>query len=231
MFIGHFALGYAAKRWAPRLSLAVLFAAAIFADLLWPVLVALGIERVRIVPGITAFTPLEFISYPYSHSLLTLTLLGAVFGWLARLRALRFGGQIGAPGSAPNASGIFVVVLLLVVSHWVLDVVTHIPDMPLYPNGPKFGLGLWNSVPGTLAVETVLFALGVWIYARATKARDAIGTWAFVGITSFLFVGFVVNANGTPPPSVTALLMMALGLGALTLWLAWLADRHRISRT
>ena len=117
--------------------------------------------------------------------------------------------------------------LLLVISHWVLDVVTHIPDMPLYPNGPKFGLGLWNSVPGTLAVETAMFALGVWIYARATKARDAIGTWAFVGVTAFLFVGFVVNANGTPPPSVTALWMMALGLGALTLWLAWFADRHR----
>ena len=224
MFIGHFALGYAAKRWAPRLSLAVLFAAAIFADLLWPVLVALGIEHVRIVPGITASTPLEFISYPYSHSLLTLTLLGALFAWLARLRASRSG----AAGSAPIALGI--IVLLLVVSHWVLDVITHIPDMPLYPNGPKFGLGLWNSVPGTLAVETALFAIGVWMYARATKARDAIGRRAFVGITSFLFVGFVVNAAGTPPPSVTALWMMALGLGALTLWLAWFADRHRISR-
>jgi len=245
MFIGHFALGYAAKRWAPRLSLAVLFAAAIFADLLWPVLVALGIEHVRIVPGITASTPLEFISYPYSHSLLTLTLLGALFAWLARLRASRFhlrarrfGGQAGAAGSAPIAPiappapiALGIIVLLLVVSHWVLDVVTHIPDMPLYPNGPKFGLGLWNSVPGTLAVETALFVIGVWMYARATKARDAIGKWAFVGVTSFLFVGFVINAAGTPPPSVTALWMMALGLGALTLWLAWFADHHRISRT
>jgi hypothetical protein len=227
MFIGHFALGYAAKRWAPHLSLAVLFAAALFADLLWPVLVALGIEQVRIVPGITASTPLEFLSYPYSHSLLTLTLMGALFGWLT----VRF--------TAPNAptapiapiAPSFVVVLLLVISHWMLDVVTHIPDMPLYPNGPKFGLGLWNSVPGTLATETALFALGVWIYARATKARDAIGTWAFVGVTAFLFAGFVVNANGTPPPSVTALWMMALGLGGLTLWLAWLADHHRKSRS
>ena len=221
MFLGHFALGYAAKRWAPRLSLAVLFLAALFADLLWPVLVALGLEHVRIAPGITASTPLEFISYPYSHSLLTLVLWGALFGWLVRLRASRF-----AP-DAPNAPAL--IVLALVVSHWVLDGVTHIPDMPLYPGGPKFGLGLWNSVPGTLAVESALFALGVWIYARATRARDAIGTWGFAGVTAFLFVGFVVNASGTPPPSVTALWMMALGLGALTLWLAWLADRHRSS--
>ena len=82
MFIGHFALGYAAKRWVPRVSLAVLFAAAQLADFLWPVLVALGIERVRIVPGFTASTPLEFISYPYSHSLATLVLWGALFGWV-----------------------------------------------------------------------------------------------------------------------------------------------------
>ncbi len=208
MFIGHFALGYAAKRWAPHLSLAVLFAAAIFADLLWPVLVALGIEQVRIVPGITASTPLEFLSYPYSHSLLTLTLMGALFGWLA----VRF--TASAPSApiapiAPIAPGI--AVLLLVISHWVLDVVTHIPDMPLYPNGPKFGLGLWNSVRWTLATETVMFVLGVWIYARATKARNTVGMWAFVGVTAFLFAGFVVNANATPPPSVTALWMRRSG--------------------
>jgi hypothetical protein len=215
MFIGHFAVGYAAKRWAPSLSLAVLFAAAIFADLLWPVLVALGIEHVRIAPGITASTPLEFISYPYSHSLLTLALFGALLGWIVAALARR---------------PLVVIVLALVVSHWVLDAVTHIPDMPLYPGGPKFGLGLWNSVPGTLVVETVMFGLGVWIYAVATSPRDAIGTWAFAGLTAFLFIGFIVNANGTPPPSVTALWIMALALGALTIWLAWWADHHRRPR-
>jgi hypothetical protein len=219
MFIGHFALGYAAKRWAPRLSLAALFAAALFADLLWPVLVAVGIEHVRIVPGITASTPLEFVSYPYSHSLLTLTIFGLLFGWIVtRIAPV-------AP-IAPIAP-----ILLLVISHWVLDVITHIPDMPLYPGGPKFGLGLWNSVAGTLVVETILFAAGVSIYARATHARDAIGRWAFFGMTGFLFAGFVVNANGTPPPSVTALWIMALVLGALTLSMAWLADHHRQPRT
>ena len=215
MFIGHFAVGYAAKRWAPNLSLAVLFASAIFADLLWPVLVALGLEHVRIAPGITASTPLEFISYPYSHSLLTLAMFGVLLGWIVSALARR---------------PLVAIVLALVVSHWVLDVVTHIPDMPLYPGGPRFGLGLWNSVPGTLVVETVMFGVGVWIYAAATNARDAIGKWAFAGLTAFLFIGFVVNANGTPPPSVTALWIMALALGALTIWLAWLADHHRQPR-
>ena len=221
MFIGHFALAYAAKRWVPDLSLAILFASALFADLLWPVLVALGIEQVRIAPGITASTPLEFISYPYSHSLLTLSIFGAIFG---RLITSRMHTARARRNAVPG-----VVVFLLVVSHWVLDVITHIPDMPLYPGGPKFGLSMWNSVPATLVTETVLFALGVWLYTRATTPMDRIGSWTFVGVTAFLFVGFLVNAEAPPPPSVTALWVMALSLGALTLWLSWLADSHRRS--
>jgi LexA-binding, inner membrane-associated putative hydrolase len=211
MFIGHFALGYAAKRWAPRLSLAVLFAAAVFADLVWPVLVAVGIEHVRIVPGFTAFTPLEFISYPYSHSLVALALWGVVFGLAC----------------ARNDARCLVVLLALVVSHWVLDAITHVPDLPLYPGGPKFGLGLWNSIPATVAVEATMFAAGVWIYTRVTRPRDRIGRWALVGITAFLAIGFVANVNAPPPPSITALWMMALALSALTFLLAWWADRHR----
>ncbi len=214
MFIGHFALGYAAKRWAPRLSLAVLFAAAVFADLVWPVLVAVGIEHVRIVPGFTAFTPLEFISYPYSHSLVALALWGVVFG-LACARN--------------DARGVLVL-LALVVSHWVLDAITHAPDMPLYPGGPKFGLGLWNSIPATVAVEAVMFAAGVWIYTRVTRPRDRIGRWALAGITAFLAIGFVANVNAPPPPSITALWVTALALSALTFSLAWWADKHRALR-
>jgi hypothetical protein len=214
MFIGHFALGYAAKRWVPQLSLGVLFAAPLFADLLWPVLVAAGIEQVRIVPGITAATPLEFISYPYSHSLAALAVWGVLFGWICARRR-----RPAAVSPAGSARRVFGVTCVLVISHWVLDYITHIPDMPLYPGGPKYGLGLWNSVAGTFAVETAMFAAGVWMYARATKARDRIGTGAFAGLTAFLFAGFIANA-GTPPPSDTALWAMALVLGALTLAVA-----------
>src|SRR5215471_18702837 len=126
MFIGHFALGFAAKRAAPRTSLVLLFAAAQFADLLWPLLVAVGIEQVRIEPGNTAFTPLDFVSYPYSHSLALLAVWGVVF-------TLVFGRN-------------FAILAGLVVSHWVLDWITHRPDMPLYPGSAKYGLGLWNSI-------------------------------------------------------------------------------------
>lgn len=213
MFIGHFAAGYAAKRWAPRLSLAVLFAAAQLADLLWPLLVAAGVEQVRIAPGFTAATPLEFISYPYSHSLVMLALWGTLLGWVVTRT------------SAPRKR-IAIIILALVVSHWVLDFVSHIPDMPLYPGGPKVGLGLWNSVAGTKVVEVTMFGAGVWIYMRHTRARDRIGRWGTWGLVGFLLIGFLMS--GAPPPSVTALWIAALVLGGLTLWLAWWTDRHRV---
>jgi hypothetical protein len=227
MFIGHFALGYAAKRLAPRLSLAVLFAAAIFADLLWPLLVAARIEQVRIVPGITAFTPLEFLSYPYSHSLVTLILWGALFGWATTLLQAQSSSGVsrGMRGSARS----FVVVLALVVSHWVLDFVTHIPDLPLYPGSAKFGLGLWNAPAVTIVIEAAMFGAGVLIYSRVTRSRDRIGRWAFVGITAFLAVVFVVNAASPPPPSVRMIWIGALALGGLTVALAYWADAHRFA--
>jgi len=114
LFIGHFAVGLAAKRAVPRLSLAALFAGAQLADIIWPVLVAFGVERVRIDPGNTAFTPLDFVSYPYSHSLALLAVWGVVFGWIVTV--------------ATGVRRAFGVIVALVLSHWVLDWVTHRPD-------------------------------------------------------------------------------------------------------
>jgi membrane-bound metal-dependent hydrolase YbcI (DUF457 family) len=215
VFIGHFALSFAAKRATPRVGLAVLFAAASFADLLWPILVALGVEQVAIEPGNTRVTPLNFISYPYSHSLVFLVLWGVLVAWIYQ----QISGQRGA----------FLVVAGLVVSHWVLDFVTHRADMPLYPGGPRFGLGLWNSVVGTAIVECSMFAVGAWIYARATRPRDAIGRWAFVGFVAFLLASYAANLTGSPPPSVTALYIVAVIGTAVLLVLAWWIDRHRVA--
>lgn len=213
MFIGHLAVGLAAKRFTPRVSLAVLFLAAQWADTLWPVLVGLGLEQVRIDPGNTAVTPLDFISYPYSHSLATLLVWGVVGGAIYRAVA---GGRrtvwvLGA----------------LVVSHWVLDFVSHRADMPLYPGGPKYGLGLWNSVPATIAVESVMFALGLAIYMRTTRGRDAIGRWGLVGFVGLLLVAYVANIAGGAPPSVDMLWIGALAGAALLVAIAWWVDRHR----
>jgi hypothetical protein len=215
MFIGHFALGFAAKPAAPRLSLAALFAAAQLADIIWPFLVAFGIEQVRIQPGITAFTPLDFVSYPYSHSLLMLCVWGTLFGAVCAM--------------VIHARRAFAIVAALVVSHWVLDWVTHRPDMPLYPGGPKVGLGLWNSVAATVTVEVVMFAAGVWIYARATRARDRVGRQALPAFVGSLLVAYLASSIGPPPPSIAALVVTAIaGAAVIVLW-AWWLDRHRIA--
>jgi membrane-bound metal-dependent hydrolase YbcI (DUF457 family) len=211
MFIGHFGLGFAAKRAAPHVSLAVLFLAAQFADALWPFLVAAGVEQVRIDPGNTAVTPLDFVSYPWSHSLLMLAVWGALLGWIFRATDRRA----------------FAVIAALVLSHWVLDFVTHRPDMPLYPGGPEVGLGLWRSMPLTAAVELPLYLAGVWIYARATRSRGAKGRWAFASLWIGLLLLHVVNLVGPPPPSITAIWAGGIvGFAVIMAW-SWWADRHR----
>ena len=91
----------------------------------------------------------------------------------------------------------------LVVSHWFLDFITHRPDMPIYPGGPKIGLGLWNSVAVTTAIEVPMFLAGVWLYARSTRARDGVGRWAFVSLMAALLLIYVANIFSPPPPSVT----------------------------
>ena len=214
MFIGHFGLSFAAKPAAPRAGLAALFTAAAFADVLWPLLVALGIEQVRIDPGNTVVTPLAFVSYPYSHSLLTLAVWGLVFA-LGYRAITRINGRVA------------IVLAALVVSHWVLDWITHRPDMPLYPGGPVYGLSLWNSMAATIAVEVPLFAVGVWMYVRATRPLDRTGTWAFAGLIAVLLVSYVANVLGGPPPSVTALIVTAIVGTLILLVLAWWVDRHR----
>jgi membrane-bound metal-dependent hydrolase YbcI (DUF457 family) len=213
VFIGHFALGFAAKRATPNVGLAMLFVAAQFADLLWPVLVALGVEQVAIEPGITRVTPLNFISYPWSHSLLMLIVWGVLLAVVYQ--------------KASGKRGAFAVIAALVVSHWLLDFLTHRPDMPLYPGSEKFGLGLWNSFAATVAVEVLMYAAGVWIYLTATRAKDAVGRWALWGLVALLFVVYIANLTSPPPPSVSAIATLGLIGGALILvWALWI-DRHR----
>ncbi len=213
MFIGHYALGLAAKRIAPRTSLGTLFLAPSLADLLWPVFLLLGWERVRVTGGANPFLTLTFDAYPLSHSLLTLIGWGVVLAVLYRWRS----------GDARAAT----VVALLVVSHWVLDFVTHVPDMPLYPGGPTVGLGLWNSVAGTVIIEGSMFVAGAWIYVTTTRARDAVGRYALWALLAFLVVSYVASLFTGPPPTLQAIEFGGIVFGWLFVgWAAW-ADRHR----
>jgi hypothetical protein len=214
MFVGHLALGFAAKRVTPRVSLAVLLTASQVADVLWPLFLAIGLEQVRIDPGNTAFTPLDFVSYPWSHSLVMLIVWGVAFGAIYRMATGRNG-------------RIFIVLAALVVSHWLLDWITHAPDMPIYPGGATYGLGMWNSVALTMIVEGIMFAAGLWIYLRITRARDAIGRWGFAALIALLVVVYAANAMSSPPPSVNAIIVGAsIGAAIMTAW-SWWADRHR----
>lgn len=217
MFIGHYALAFGSKRLAPAVSLGALFLACQWADLLWPTLVMAGVERFSIRPGSTAATPLDFQYYPYSHSLLALAVWGTAFALI--YRAVR--------GSTLRGA---VVLGALVVSHWVLDVIVHRPDLPLAPGTSlRLGLGLWNSIPATLAVEFGLYALGVWLYWRTTEARDRIGALGFWALVTFLAAVEIANILGPPPPSVGAVTVSAQALWLLVAWGYWV-DRHRKPR-
>ena len=217
MFIGHLAVAMAARRAAPRTSLGWLFAAAQLPDLIWPVLLLTGAEHARIAPGDTAFTPLAFDHYPWSHSLLMIVVWGVLLGALYLWRR----------GDRRAA----MILAVLVVSHWVLDWVTHRPDMPLIPGGgPKLGLGLWNNVAATLVVEGVLFAVCVAIYSRSTTALNRRGHWAWVSLVAFLVLVHFANAFSPPPPNMTAVAVGGFAIWLLVLWGAW-SDRHRALRT
>jgi hypothetical protein len=213
MFIGHFGVGFGAKSIAPRISLGTLFLAAQFLDLLWPTLLLLDLEQVRIVPGATAVTPLLFVHYPISHSLL------AVLGWAVLVGGLYFGLKREARSA--------LVLGMLVVSHWLLDVIVHRPDLPLYPGSAvKLGLDVWASLPLTLLLEGSLFATGVWLYARFTTAADAKGRWGFYGLVAFLVFIYAGNLFGAPPPSARAIAWVGQAQWLLVLLGYWV-DGHR----
>lgn len=209
MFIGHYALAFAAKKTTPTTSLATLIFAAAWCDLLWPFLLALGWERVSIHPGATAFNPLRFDSYPWSHSLLL------VLGWSALIGGLHWLARRDRPAA--------LVVGLLVLSHWVLDWISHAPDMPLWPGGLGHGLGLWNHVVATVAVEGSMFVLGVGLYLSATRAaswKGHLSLWTLLALILAMYAG---DASGSaPPPSVPVLTAFAF-LGWLPpLWGLWI---------
>lgn len=210
MFVGHLAVALGAKRLEPRVSLGVLVAAAFGLDLLWPAFLLLGVEQVRVDPGNTAFTPLAFDSYPWSHSLAAALLWGGVAAATAGIAGLR-----------PR-----LVLAAVVVSHWVLDFITHRRDLPLWPGGPTAGLGLWNSIPGTVLVEGALFVAAIELYRRTFTPRDRVGVWSFRALVLLTTAIWITSPWAPPPPSVAAIAVVGLAMWLLPLWAFWI-ERHR----
>ena len=216
MFVGHFAVAFAAKRAAPTVSLGTWFIACELVDLIWPLFVLLGIESVRIAPGITAFTPLDFEHYPWTHSLV----MGAV--WAIAMGAFYW--------KRNRVAAMLVAVVVL--SHWFLDLLVHRPDLPLAPGSDvKLGFGLWNSVGGTLVVELAMFAIGVGIYMNGTRAADRIGRYGTWALVVFLLVAYAGAAFGPPPPNVAAIAWAGILGGLITAALGYWVDAHRTART
>ncbi|MEJ5964153.1 metal-dependent hydrolase [Pedobacter immunditicola] len=213
MFIGHFAFGLAAKKAAPSLSLGTLFLSVQLLDLLWPTFLLLGMEKVEISPGITAATPLNFTSYPISHSLIMALVWGILAGGIYYL--------------VKRNLQVAVVIFACVISHWFLDLLMHRPDLPLVPGSAvKVGLGLWNSIPGTLILELTLFFTGIYLYLTTTKALNKAGNYAFWSLIIFLFIIYISNIFGPPPPSVPALAWVGESQWLIIIWAYW-ADKNR----
>lgn len=215
MFLGHFAVALALKPKARRASLGTLFAAAQALDLLWPVFVLLGWESLRIVSAADPFLRLEFLHYPYSHSLLAAVVWGLLFalGYAALRGHRRMAAWLG----------------LAVLSHWVLDWLSHRPDLPLAPGlSARVGLGLWNHAAATLAVELAMFAAGAAVYLRATRARGRAGSLAIWALLGFLVLVYLASVWGPPPRSAHDVAVSALAMWLLVAWAAW-ADRLRES--
>ena len=216
MFIGHYGLALAAKRAAPATSLATLTLSTQFLDLIWPVFLLLGLEHVRIAPGITRVSPFDFYDYPISHS------LAAVIGWAALVGFIYFRARRYRRGAWVLAAG--------VLSHWVLDALVHRSDLPLAPGVDIYvGLGLWNSLAATLVAEFGIFFGGLLIYLQTTKPIDRVGFYGFWAFVVFLLVAFLSATFSKPPDNVSQLAWMGLALWLTPLWAGW-ADKHRVVR-
>jgi membrane-bound metal-dependent hydrolase YbcI (DUF457 family) len=214
MFIGHFGVGLGAKAIDRKPSLGTLFFAAQFVDLLWPVFILIGIEKVKIEPGNTAFTPFNFIYYPFTHSLLAAIFWGVVFMgvYYYNKRKLRTSVILG----------------LLVVSHWVLDFIVHRADLPLVPwSDFKVGLGVWNSIPLTIIIEGLIFCIGAWYYISLTEAKNKTGGYSMWGLLLFLVAIYIMNMFSAPPPSDTAIGWVGLSQWIIIAWGYWV-DKNRI---
>ncbi len=212
MFLGHYGLAFAAKRVSRDTSLGTLTFAAQWLDELWPILLLAGVEQVRIAPGFLPASDLDFVNYPISHSLLT------AIGWSVVIGLAYF-----AIRRRPRAAWL---VGALVLSHWVLDVIVHTSDLPLYPGGPRVGLGAWRSVPLTLALEAIFYGGGLIVYLRTTRAKDAIGRWGLWALVAVQVGIYAAGDKGAPPPDVRTLALSALVLWLFIPWAGWV-DHHR----
>jgi len=214
MFIGHFGVAFGAKKVTPALSLGLLFIAVQFLDLLWPTLILLHIEHAAIVPGITKMSPIDFTDYPISHSLLMSVIWGILFGAIFWLVKKDFRSAL--------------ILGLCVVSHWVLDIIVHRPDLPLYPgNSPKLGFGLWNYPVIEPVIEILIFLAGLILYLKTTVSKNAIGKYGLWVLIAFIIFSHFYSFFSPEPTDIGSVAWSAQIIWVLVILAFWV-DHNRM---
>lgn len=214
MFIGHYGVALGAKKINNAPSLGTMFLASQFIDLLWPLFLLIGIEKVKVEPGNTAFTPLNFVTYPYSHSLFFVIIWAILFGLVYFFIKKNLKNSLLLGG--------------LVLSHWFLDLFVHQPDLQILPwDSLRVGFGLWNSVILTLIIEGLIFISGSYLFLTSTKAlnkKGSIGLWMLL---IFLAVIYIINIFSAPPSSEIAIAVAGLAMWLIVAW-AYRVDKNRV---
>ncbi len=220
MFIGHYGVALGLKKADKSISLGLLFLAVQFVDILWTVLVLLGIEKVEIAPGITAANPLDFIYYPFTHSLLMSAIWAGVAYLLFRI----------VPANANwQKSKAALIMAIAVLSHFFLDLIVHRPDLPMAfgAESPELGFGLWNYPAAAYLLESAIFLAGVWIYLKATAPVGPLGKYGMPVFALLLLVFNMLNLFGPPPPSAQMVAMSGLVFYILLAGVAFWLDKKR----
>lgn len=219
MFLGHYGVAFALKRTEPRLSLGTLFLAVGLVDLAWGVFLLTGWEQARIVPGLTPVNPIEFLSYPITHSLL------GGFVWAALAGAITYTWPTRDTSRHHWIKA--AVVAGAVLSHWFLDLIVHLPDLPLTNDAsPKYGLGLWKSLPLTLLVESVVFLGGLAIYIQWRSQGNTGRLWRVWLLAGILIALYAASLLGPPPSSMKVIGVMDIIGTILLVTMARWADRR-----
>jgi hypothetical protein len=212
MFVGHYGVAFAAKPAAPVVPLWLYFVAVQWLDVVWSILVLLGIEKLRIIPGFTEANSLDLYYMPYTHGLLGALVLSLLFG------------AGSAAVIAQRKATVFAITSTAVFSHWILDLVVHTPDLPLYGDRDKVGLGLWHHVVLSFPLELIVLIAGALIYSRAVPSASVRGRNVFVSFIALLVILQIYANFGPPPASESAMAIMALGfyvvLAAMAAWVA-----------
>jgi hypothetical protein len=218
VFLGHYGVAFALKRVEPKLSLGTLFVAVQLADLLWGIFVLLGWEHARIVPGYTPVTPIEFLDYPISHSLVAAVVWGIVaaalyYSWPTRDTTRHW--QAAA------------IVGVAVFAHYPLDVLVHVPDLPIAGNdSPKLGLGLWNSPTATIIAELLVFGIGLALYVTLRSHRHPVRMGRLAVVAIALLSTYFASLYGPPPPNMTIAAVSGIVFFLVVAALAAWADRR-----